>query len=64
MVFGFSPANAADKATHPEIIVSAKWLSEHLNDAKVVILHVADKRSDYDNGHIPGAQFLALRDCI
>src|SRR6478672_210400 len=64
IVFCFSPANAADKAAHPEMIVSAKWLSEHLNDAKVVILHVADKRSDYDNGHIPGARFLALRDFI
>ena len=48
----------------PEMIVSAKWLSEHLNDPKVVVLHVTDKRSDYDAGHIPGARFLALEDFI
>ncbi|MGZ4846109.1 MAG: hypothetical protein ACXVJ1_15420, partial [Candidatus Angelobacter sp.] len=51
MMSCFSPANATGKAVHPEMIVSAKWLSAHLNDPKVVILHVADKRSDYDNGH-------------
>ena len=46
------------------MIVSAKWLSEHLNDPKVVILHVGEKRSEYDKGHIPGARFLALEDFI
>ena len=49
---------------HPEMIVSAQWLSEHLNDPKVVILHVGEKRSEYDGGHIPGAHFLALDDFI
>jgi hypothetical protein len=33
-------AKPADGAVHPEMIVSAKWLSEHLNDPKVIILHV------------------------
>ena len=46
------------------MIVSAKWLSEHLNDPKVIVLHVAEKRSEYDKGHIPGARFLALEDFI
>jgi thiosulfate/3-mercaptopyruvate sulfurtransferase len=49
---------------HPEMIVSAKWLSEHLNDPKVIILHVDEKRAEYDKGHIPGARFLALEDFI
>ncbi len=49
---------------HPEMIVSAQWLSEHLKDPKVVILHVGEKRSEYDSGHIPGARFLALEDFI
>src|ERR1051326_1093083 len=60
----FAPAMPADGAVHPEMIVSAKWLSEHLNDPKVIVLHVAEKRSDYDKGHIPGARFLALEDFI
>lgn len=48
----------------PEMIVSTEWLAEHLNDPKVVVLHVADKRSEYDAGHIPGARFLQLDDFI
>jgi thiosulfate/3-mercaptopyruvate sulfurtransferase len=60
----FAPAKSGDGAVHPEMIVSAKWLSEHLTDPKVIVLHVGDKRSDYDSGHIPGARFLALRDFI
>lgn len=51
-------------AAHPEMVVSTQWLSEHLNDPKVVVLHVGDKRSEYDGGHIPGARFLALSDFI
>lgn len=57
-------AAAADGAVHPEMIVSAQWLSDRLNDPKVIVLHVADKRSEYDSGHIPGARFLALEDFI
>ena len=59
-----APAKTGDGAVHPEMIVSAKWLSEHLNDPKVIILHVDEKRSEYDKGHIPGARFLALEDFI
>ena len=55
---------AADGKVHPEMIVSAQWLSEHLNDPKVVVLHVGEKRSEYESGHIPGARFLALEDFI
>jgi thiosulfate/3-mercaptopyruvate sulfurtransferase len=51
-------------AVHPEMIVSAQWLAEHLTDPKVVVLHVADKRSEYETGHIPGARFLGLADFI
>ncbi|HZD94878.1 MAG TPA: rhodanese-like domain-containing protein [Candidatus Sulfotelmatobacter sp.] len=46
------------------MIVSAEWLAQHLKDPKVVVLHVAEKRSEYDSGHIPGARFLALEDFI
>lgn len=55
---------AADGKVHPEMIVSAQWLAEHLNDPKVVVLHVGEKRSEYESGHIPGARFLALEDFI
>jgi len=44
----------------PGILVSADWLSEHLDDPDVVILHVDGQRASYDEGHIPGARFLDM----
>ena len=41
-----------------EMIVSTGWLAGHLNDPKVVVLHVARARAHYDEGHIPGARFV------
>jgi thiosulfate/3-mercaptopyruvate sulfurtransferase len=67
VVIAFSshaPAMPADGAVHHEMVVSTQWLSGHLNDPKVIVLHVGDKRSDYESGHIPGARFLALADFI
>jgi thiosulfate/3-mercaptopyruvate sulfurtransferase len=46
------------QAAHPEMVVSTEWLAQHLNDPKVVILHISSTRSEYDAGHIPGARFL------
>jgi thiosulfate/3-mercaptopyruvate sulfurtransferase len=59
-----NPAPPAAGDVRPEMIVSTEWLAEHLNDPKVVVLHVGDKRSEYDAGHIPGARFLELGDFI
>ena len=42
-----------------EMIVSTAWLAAHLNDPKVVILHVAREQAHYDEGHIPGERFVA-----
>lgn len=52
----------ASAATHADMLVSTEWLAGHATDAKVVILHVAPNRTVYDNGHIPGARFVALGD--
>ena len=41
-----------------EMVVSTDWLAAHLNDPKVVILHVARERGHFDEGHIPGARFV------
>src|SRR5262245_23196163 len=43
-------------------IVSAEWLTEHLNDPNVVVLHLATIRRDYTTGHIPGARFVWFND--
>jgi thiosulfate/3-mercaptopyruvate sulfurtransferase len=40
-----------------EMIVSTGWLAAHLNDPKVVVLHVAREREHFDQGHLPGARF-------
>lgn len=59
-VCSFAGAGAA----HPEMVVSAQWLVDHLKDPKVVVLHVAEKESDYRRGHIPGARFLSTDDFV
>ena len=59
-----APPSPAPAGVHPEMLVSAQWLAEHLNDPKVVVLHVADKQSEYDAGHIPSARLLKLDDFI
>ena len=41
-----------------EMVVSTAWLAAHVNDPKVVILHVARERSHFNEGHIPGARFV------
>jgi thiosulfate/3-mercaptopyruvate sulfurtransferase len=41
-------------------LVTTEWLSQHLRDPKLVLLHVGDGSSKpaYDAGHLPGARFL------
>lgn len=41
-----------------DVIVTTDWLAANLNDPNVVLVEVG-KRSDFDNGHIPGARFIA-----
>lgn len=61
-----APAMPADGTVHHEMVVSTQWLSEHLNDPKVVVLEVAaamgPERGSYDAGHIPGARLLLAED--
>jgi thiosulfate/3-mercaptopyruvate sulfurtransferase len=40
------------------LIVSTEWLSQHINDKDLVILHVSYIRSEYEREHIEGARFL------
>src|SRR5215475_6183215 len=55
------PAPVGTDLVRSEMLVSTKWLADHLKDPNVVILHVADNLSDYKRGHIPGARFLAMK---
>ena len=40
---------------HPEILVSADWVQQHLNDPKVRIVETDEDPALYYMGHIPGA---------
>src|SRR6266481_6232434 len=53
-----SKTNGGDNV-RSEMLVSTKWLADHLKDPNVVVLHVADNVLDYKRGHIPGARFLS-----
>lgn len=44
------------------MLVSTSWLARHAKDEKLVVLHVARDRKDYDAGHVPGALYLAWTD--
>ncbi len=53
-------AALASAAVRSDMLVDTAWLAQHLNDAKVVVLHVSTNRTAYDAGHIPGARFIGL----
>jgi thiosulfate/3-mercaptopyruvate sulfurtransferase len=48
-------------APRDELVVSVAWLTAHLDDANLVLLHVGDK-DDYAAKHIPHARLVALSD--
>lgn len=50
-------------AQQPSLLVETDWLSQHLNDRNLVVLHVGN-RSEYDAGHIPGARFVSQDDVV
>jgi thiosulfate/3-mercaptopyruvate sulfurtransferase len=45
---------------NPGPMVTGEWLSKHLGDADLRIVHVSLDRKAYDQGHIPGAVFSDL----
>ena len=63
-LFVLSLVAAAAPAVRSDMLVSTSWLAQHLNDPKIVVLHVSRDRTAYDAGHIPGARFLALSDIV
>ena len=48
----------------PSMLVSTDWLATHLKDANLVVLDIGNDRGAYLSGHIPGAQFLSLRQIV
>ncbi len=62
--FSLGQVQPAKPRVRSEMLVSTKWLSEHLADSKVVLLHVAREKSHYDDGHIPGARFVPWSELV
>lgn len=54
-------SNGAAAQGRDNLLVSPAWLSGHLHDANLVLLHIGDD-GEYKKEHIPGAQFLSLAD--
>ena len=52
---------AQGKLSRADLLVTSDWLATQLKNPKLVLLHVGEK-PEYEAGHIPGAQFLQLRD--
>lgn len=44
-----------EQYAHPERLVSASWLADHLDDPNVVVVESDEDVLLYDTGHIPGA---------
>src|SRR4051794_34415689 len=43
---------------HDTMLVSTKWLSDHLPDSDLVLVQIGPSENDYSDGHIPNARFL------
>lgn len=54
-------ATFAFAQTQQPLLVDVNWLSQHLNDRDLVILHVGQEK-DYKSEHIPGARFIRMED--
>ena len=61
MVVAAATANIASAQERAAMLVNSSWLADHLHDSNLVLLHVGDKK-EFDDAHIPGAQFIALSD--
>jgi thiosulfate/3-mercaptopyruvate sulfurtransferase len=55
-------AIASAQSPNPGMLVSTDWLAQHLNDPKVVVIHIPHDNADYAAGHIPGARPLPYAD--
>ncbi|HPA21398.1 MAG TPA: sulfurtransferase [Verrucomicrobiae bacterium] len=52
---------ATKKYSHPETVVDADWLQEHLDDPTIRIIESNEDVLLYDTGHIPGAVHIDWR---
>ena len=57
-----TPALAQPLASGGGMLISVESLAAQLKARDLVVLHVADRPSFYEEGHIPGARYLRYAD--
>lgn len=57
---GKSDERSSPPGVRSEMLVSTDWLAQHLHDADLVILCLANSAVFCDQGRIPGARFVSL----
>jgi len=55
---------ARAKEPAEKILVATEWLSKHLNDPDIVVLHIAFAKAEYEAGHIPGARLVPWQSVV
>ncbi len=55
MTVAHDPSPKFQEYAHPEVLVSAEWLAEHINDADLRIVESDEDVLLYEVGHIPGS---------
>jgi len=61
LCFGSFVTSAEKETVRSSMIVSTDWLAKHLSDKSLVLLQVGDKK-EYDDAHIPDAQYIQNSD--
>ena len=57
-------ADGAAGMVRADILRSADSLAAELASGRIVVLHVARSRAEYDSAHVPGARYLPLADLV
>lgn len=68
LALAMQTASAQKKQMQPALragmVVGTDWLAKHLGDRNLSIIHIAAEKKNYDDGHIPGARFLSIREIL
>ena len=62
ILFFFVPSFYCTRA-ESKILISTKWLAEHLTDQELVILYIG-KKDEFYKEHIPGARIISMKELI